>query len=145
VASYDFSVRANAKFSALDTGLNGLDDVKAALESAKKDAAAKHDTATVNAIDASLASRQTLQDQLTANFQNFEDFVQRPGKLREDLTTLSQTGIVTPAATDLEQRIGAEWSSGVRAFNAYLATLPALNATLKAGGYGEIAIPQPLK
>jgi photosystem II stability/assembly factor-like uncharacterized protein len=144
VASYDYSVRANAKFSALDVGLNGLDDVKGSLESAKKAAAAKNDTATVAAVDASLTARQSLQDQLTANFQNFEDFIQRPGKLREDLSAESQTGLVTPAALDLEKRVNGEWTAGVQAFNAYLATLPALNATLKAGGYGEIAIPKPL-
>jgi hypothetical protein len=140
-ASYNYSMRAAAKFSALDTGLNSLDNVKAALEKAKTAAQAKNDTASVTAIDTALQNRQNLQDQLTANYQGFEDFIQRPGKVREDLQQISGTGIVTPAATDVEQRTYSEFAQDAKSFNDYIGTLPALNATLKSSGYGEVPVP----
>lgn len=144
VASYQYSVRAFDKLSTLDVALNGLDDVSAALEKAKTAATAKNDTASVSAIDSALQARQTIQDELTANYQGFEDFVQRSGKLREDLNALAGTGLVTPAALDAEARVNAEWTTDAQAFNAYVATLPALNATLRGGGYAEVPIPKTL-
>ncbi|HET9030069.1 MAG TPA: hypothetical protein VFN49_07830 [Candidatus Aquilonibacter sp.] len=144
VQSYEYSNRAFAKFSSLDVGLNALDDVKAALEKAKTAAKAKNDTATSATIDAALAKRQALQDDLTANYQSFEDFIQRPGRLREDLQQLLQTGLVTPAALDLEKRTMAEYMQGRAAFDAYVTTLPSLNAALKAAGYGTVPVPKPL-
>jgi len=144
VASYQYSVWANDKFSRLDIALNSLDDVKAALDKARTAASAKNDTASVSAIDAALQGRTALQDQLTANFQSFEDFIQRPGKLREDLSAAANTGLVTPAALDQQTRVNAEWATGARAFNAYVGTLPALNATLRGAGYTEVPVPKAL-
>ena len=96
------------------------------------------------AITAAMQAHDAIQDQLTANFQSFEDFIQRPGKLREDLSSLAGTGLVTPAALDAEARVRAEWATDAQAFNAYVATLPALNATLRAGGYAEVPLPKAL-
>ncbi len=85
-----------------------------------------------------------VQDQLTANYQGFEDFIQRPGKVREDLQQIAGTGIVTPAATDVQNRTFAEFAQDAKAFNDYLTTLPALNAKLKSGGYDDIPMPKPM-
>ncbi|HEV7179504.1 MAG TPA: hypothetical protein VGN11_06510, partial [Candidatus Baltobacteraceae bacterium] len=145
-ASHDFSEHFGEKLSALDVGLNSLDDVKAALDKARTAASAKNDSAAVSAIDAAIAGHQNLQDDLTANFQNFEDFVQRPGKLREDLSGVAGgVGLLTPAILDAGRRIDREYASGASAFNAYVATLPALNATLKSGGYTAVPVPKPIR
>src|SRR5208282_2885472 len=103
-----------------DVALNSLDDVRGALDKAKTAASAKSDTTSVSAIDAALSQRGAIQDQLTANFQSFEDFIQRPGKLREDLSGAANTGLVTPAALDQQSRVNAEWATSAQAFNAYV-------------------------
>lgn len=142
VESYNYSMRVNAKFSALDVALNSLDDVKAALEKARTAAQAKNDTASISAIDDALQNRQNIQDELTANYQGFEDFIQRPGKVREDLAQILGTGIVTPAATDVESRTFAEFAQDVKTYNTYIATLPALNTKLKSAGYDDLPMPE---
>jgi hypothetical protein len=111
VASYEFSNRMFAKLSALDVALNSLDDVRAALTK-------KNDTV-------GLAHLQDIQDLLTANYQGFEDFVQRSGKLREDLMSMAGAGLITPAVLNAEQRMNAEWATDAQAFNVYIQTLPA--------------------
>jgi photosystem II stability/assembly factor-like uncharacterized protein len=111
VAAYDFGNRIYVKLSQLDMALNSLDDVRAALTK-------KNDTV-------GLQHLQDMQDQLTANYQGFEDFIQRSGKLREDLMAMAGTGLVTPAVLDSERRMNAEWATDAQAFNAYIQTLPA--------------------
>ncbi|MEO9171356.1 MAG: hypothetical protein ABI282_04095 [Candidatus Baltobacteraceae bacterium] len=143
-ASYEFSNHFFGKLSTLDTGLNGLDDVKTQLEKARKAALDKDDTAAVSAIDAGLKSRQAMQDDLTANYQNFEDSIQRPGKLREDVMGIAGAGLITPPLRDVARRIDAEYAADAADFTAYLATLPALNDVLKKGGYGNITVPKPI-
>jgi photosystem II stability/assembly factor-like uncharacterized protein len=142
VASYQYSVRAFGKLSTLDVGLNSLDDVSAALVKAKTAASAKNDAASITTIDEAIKAHDAMQDQLTANYQGFEDFIQRSGQLREDLTAMAGTGLITPAALDAEARVNAEWKTDAQAFNAYVGTLPALNATLRSAGYGEVPVPK---
>ena len=142
--SYAFTHAFFGKLSALDTSLNGLDDVKAQLEKARKAASEKGDSATVTAIDAALAERQKMQDYLTADYQNFEDSLQRPGKLREDLMGIAGAGLITPPLRDVAARVNGEYALGEAQFKTYLATLPALNATLAKGVYGVVTVPKPL-
>ncbi len=145
VASYKFSKHFLNRLSELDAGLNRLDEVKSDLEKARKAAVAKNDTAAVATIDAALANRQKLQDELTANYQNGEDFIQRPGKLREDLMGIIGTGLVTPAVEEVAGRVDRSYVAAVSQFNNYIATLPQLNTTLKTGSYGTVTVPKPLK
>ena len=143
VASYQYNVRALAKLSQLDTGLNALDDVKATLEKAKAAAQAKNDAASIASIESALKDRQALVDRLTADYQNFEDFILRPGKLREDLSSLG-AGLVTPAATDFERRVNAEFAAEKVAFDNYIASLPTVNGMLTKAGYEAAKVPKPL-
>ncbi|MDQ2865978.1 MAG: hypothetical protein M3R51_07100 [Candidatus Eremiobacteraeota bacterium] len=140
--SYALSHEFDGKFSSLDAGLNALDDVKSQLEKARTAASAKSDAATVSAIDAALGNRQDLQDSLTANYQNFEDSIQRPGKLREDLGAIVGSNLITPPVRDLAIRVRAEYAAGVQRFKAYVATLAATNAMLQKGGYGAVTVPK---
>ncbi len=125
------------KFSELDVTLNRLDDIKAQLTKTRAVADTKKDVATVAAIDKALADRQTLQDALTADYQNFEDFVQRSGRLREDLSNAG-TGLVTPAVLDYGRRVDANYAARTRDVDAFLKSLAPLSATLKAAGYPEV-------
>lgn len=145
VASYKFSKHFYNRLSELDAGLNRLDDVKNDLDKARKAAVAKNDTEAVTQIDAALANRQKLQDSLTANYQNGEDFIQRPGKLREDLMGIAGVGLVTPAVEEVAGRIDRSYVAAVSQFNTYIATLPQLNSALKSGSYGTVTVPKPLR
>ena len=139
-AAAAFNDRYTQKFSALDVKLNALDDVKAQLTKARAAADAKKDATTVAAIDKALADRQTLQDSLTADYQNFEDFVQRSGRLREDLGNAG-TGLITPAVLDYGRRVDAMYDARMRDYDAFVTTLAPLSASLKAAGYPEVKTP----
>ena len=141
-AAVKYNMWFNDKLSQLDIGLNSLDDVKASLEKAKAAAQGKNDSASVASIDAALQNRQNLVDSLTADYQNFEDFVLRAGQLREDLQ--NGTGLVTPAYTDLKNRVNAEFNARKKAYDAYVATLPSVNEALTKAGYGSLKMPKPL-
>lgn len=143
--SYDYGKHFMEKLSSIDVALNSLDGVKTDLEKARKAAEAKNDTASVTAIDAALANRQKLVDNLTADYQNGEDFIQRPGKVREDLLSVLFTANVTPANRDIGHRVDAEYASAVSQYNTYVATLPTVNATLAHDGYGSVTVPKPLR
>ena len=140
--AFDYNMWFNDKLSQLDIGLNSLDDLKDSLEKARAAAQAKNDTASVASIDAALKSRQGLLDSLTADYQNFEDFILRPGKLREDLQ--NGTGLVTPALTDLKNRVNAEFNQEKTLYDAYIASLPSVNDTLTKAGYASLKMPKPL-
>lgn len=141
--AYDFGMRYLKETSRIDIALNNLDDLKAQLEKQRAAAVAKNDTAAVDAIDASLKARGALQAQLTANFQGFEDFIQRPGKVREDVQNLANSGgLVTPAVLDLGKRIDAAYAVALSSYRGYVATIPQLNATLAKSGVEAVALPK---
>ncbi len=141
VAAADYNDRYMQKLSALDVALNVMDDIKAQLDKTRAAADTKHDTATVAAIDAALASRQALQDAFTANYQNGEDSILRSGRLREDLSQAA-TGLVTPATLDYGRRIDADFAAKMRDYATYVRSLAPLSASLKAAGYPSLTLPQ---
>ncbi len=73
---------------------------------------------------------------LTANFQNGEDSIQRPGALREDMQGLGffGSGIITPAVTEFGASIDDSYASAVRAYNTYIRSLAPVFATLQSAG-----------
>ena len=143
VASYAFTAKYLNELSRLDVALNNLDDLKTQLEKLKTAAAAKNDTAAQGAVDAALQARDALQDRLTANYQGFEDFIQRPGKVREDLQNLAQQGpLVTDPMIAYGNSTDAAYANAIARYRAYLATIAPLNATLAKAGLGAVALPK---
>ena len=139
-AAVAYNVKYLQKFSDLDVVLNHLDDVKTQLDADRAAAAAKNDATTVAAIDAALAGRQTLQDSLTANYQNFEDFILRSGRLREDLSNAG-TGLAVPSVLAYGTRVDAAYAERMSAYAAFVRSLVPLAASLKQGGYPELKVP----
>ncbi len=132
VRAYQFAKRGEAMFSQVDTMLNGLDAVKKGLNRASAAAKKAKDSAATAKIAAITAARTQLFNQLTANYQNAEDSIEMPGKLREDVQGLLYTGgEVTPAAETYMQRVNAELQSATKRYNAFVASqVPALNGLL---------------
>jgi photosystem II stability/assembly factor-like uncharacterized protein len=143
--AYAFSKRFQNEFSTIDTALNNLDDVKAALDKARTAASGKNDAATLKAIDDSIAARQTLQDSLSANYIGFEDFTQRSGRLREDLQGLMGAPLITPAIRSVGDKVDRAYTQRIGEYSAYIASLGSLNATLKKAGLTQVVIPKAVR
>jgi hypothetical protein len=135
--SYTFVKRYYREYSTVDTMLNTLDSIKTQLDAAAADPKAKADASLAQQIAAAATARDTLFHQLTADYHNDEDGIQRPGALREDIQTIGffGFGLITPAIADFGKRIDGEYSGGVSAYNTLVrTTIPALNAALTKAG-----------
>jgi photosystem II stability/assembly factor-like uncharacterized protein len=144
VESYDFSRRGEVLFSKVDTMLNDLDAVKKGIDDGVAAAKKANDAATQSKLEAAETARKAVFDALTANFQNDEDSIQMPGKVREDLQTTMFLGgtVVTPALRDYMRRVEGELASASGAYDAFMKTqFPALNATLQSLKVKAVTIP----
>ncbi|MDQ2909130.1 MAG: hypothetical protein M3R44_07260, partial [Candidatus Eremiobacteraeota bacterium] len=137
-AAHRFVAAEEAKFSAVDAALNRLDAVAASAQ--------QHGLGT-------LAQRaRALRGQLTADYQNDEDSIQRPGELRENLQALvgsrAGSGPPTAATLDLAARIDADYRAQMRAVTAFFARdVAAADTTLRRSGSAPLVqseSPKPL-
>ncbi len=144
-ASYALGRHLQALFSTVDVMLNNLDTVKKTLAGDLDAAQKAKNDALVTQIESAQRAHDALFDQLTANYQNAEDGIQRPGKLREDIETAFFTalGLVTEPTKSFVQRVDREYDGGVASYNAYVRSLSTVNASLKAAKLK--AIPQSVK
>jgi hypothetical protein len=120
--------------------LNHLDDVKKAIDDAVTAATKANNTALVTQLQTASKARTGVFDFLTANYQNDEDGIQRPGKLREDLQGVyfAAQGLITPPVVEALHRANAEYADGVSRYNAFVGTLAPLNTSLKAAGMKSV-------
>jgi hypothetical protein len=107
-------------FGRIDVMLNELHRVRGAFAT-QKSAQAKQ---MVSHIDAMVAS-------LTSNPQNFEDFIQRPGKLREDAFQLLQDEPLAQATVQLYARLERTYTERAVAYNGWVRSLSSLNLGVK--------------
>ncbi|HET9096355.1 MAG TPA: hypothetical protein VFN37_06810 [Candidatus Baltobacteraceae bacterium] len=142
--SYAFGKKYTRQFSVIDSMLNGLDSVKKELNAAKSNAKTKNNAALQKQIDAALAARETLFHELTADYHNDEDSIQRPGALREDYQGLGffGLGIITPAVENYAGRVEAAYRALVPRYNAYARSLGAIEAALKSAGLKTPSVPE---
>jgi photosystem II stability/assembly factor-like uncharacterized protein len=135
--SYAFVKKYYREYSVVDTMLNTLDSVKSQLDAATADPKAKADASLQQQIAAAATARDTVFHQLTADYHNDEDSIQRPGALREDIQSMGffGFGLITPAIMNFGQRVDTEYASGLANYNAFVrTTIPALNAALTKAG-----------
>ena len=115
IAAFAFASDAMTKYSAVDTALNRLDATIAAAR------------VTGSADGTMLARAQSLRGELTADYHNDEDSIQRPGKVREDLETLAYVGgggMPSAGAMNLAGRASAEYARAMHDVDAFFATSP---------------------
>ncbi len=132
--SYNAFAHINNLYSSVDTMLDHLDRVEKALA-----AEPKLTGAAAAALAKARSGRTAVMAQLTANYTNSEDSVSRPGALRENLDgalsslqSFPVQGIITQAAAQFYARIEREYRSARNAYNAYVRSIPTLNAHLRA-------------
>jgi photosystem II stability/assembly factor-like uncharacterized protein len=141
VGSYEFVKKYAREFSTVDTMLNTLDSVKKQLDAAGADPKAKANSALAQQIAAAMTARDTLFHQLTADYHNDEDGIQKPGALREDLQGVFffGFGLITPAISEFGKRMDVEYKGAVGNYNSFIqTTIPALNTALTAAGLKPI-------
>jgi len=78
---------------------------------------------------------------LTSSPQNFEDFIQKPGQLREDVMSLMNNEPLAQASLQLYARLAKEYAGSTIAYAAWSASLGGVNATLKAASLKPLATP----
>ncbi len=122
--AFAFAARQTTIFSDVDAALNRLDAVAASARAAGLTAVERR--------------ALTIRSELTADYKNDEDSIQRPGKVREDLQSLigfrAGNAIPSAATLDLATRIDAEADAAlddVRAFFAH--DVPDADRALRAG------------
>ena len=65
---------------------------------------------------------------LTSSPQSFEDFIQKPGRLLEDMQGLTNDEPLAQASLALYARLERTYASRALAYNAWIASLNGLNA-----------------
>jgi hypothetical protein len=133
VESYEFARLGESLFSKVDTMLNNLDTVKKSIDEGIAAAKKAGDTATQSKLESIEAARADVFDQLTANYQNDEDSIQMPGKVREDVQSIMFFAgtVITPALRDYTHRVEAELQTATGNYDAFVKQqVPALNDAL---------------
>jgi photosystem II stability/assembly factor-like uncharacterized protein len=133
VESFNFGRMGEAMYSKVDTMLNNLDTVKKSIDDGIAAAKKAGDTATQSKLEAIETARLAVFSQLTANYQNDEDSIQMPGKVREDVQSIMffSGTVITPALRDYTERVKRELNAATVNYNAFVREqVPALNQAL---------------
>jgi hypothetical protein len=119
--------------------LNELQRVKEHLATQKKtlksdDPNAPKIQSQIDDIDAQVAT-------LTSSPQNFEDFIQKPGEVREDVLSLMNQEPLAQASVELYARLETVYVTRAVAFNEWRTKVASINATLKSAGCKVVSEP----
>ncbi len=134
-AGYAFAKKYDERYGKIDVALNNLDAIKKSLDSVKAS----------GSLAASVAKAKTQWQNVfstfTANYQNDEDSIQRPGSLRESVPRTGFGVALPPTAAiqNLAQRFDAAYAAAFVKYNAYVASLQPLSKQLQAAGKKPIA------
>ena len=128
---YDLLGRVDTMLNALHSVRETLVDDKKALKPGDAASAAKLQTA-IDGIDALVAT-------LTSSPQSFEDFIQKPGQLREDILGADERRAARAGELDALRAPRTQLRRAREAYDAWVASLNGVNATLKAAGEKPVA------
>ena len=137
-AGYAFNKKYFDDYGKIDQALNNLDALKKSLAAASKAGAVAANATLKAQIAAAESQRAEIFALFTADYQNDEDSIQRPGALREDVPSggFLRGGNQPPTASLLEfaGRFDVEYQAVVAKYNAFVAGLAPLQAQLKNAG-----------
>ena len=148
-ANHDFFARAFGEYSQIDAALNRLDSVVASgtrhLEAVKKRGA---NAALDERLTATLERAHALRGELTADYHNDEDSIQRPGALREDLEALTRgfiAGVPNAALRAYAVQVEGRVRGAMRDVDTFFAVdVARTNEALRGAGFGPLAdVPNP--
>jgi len=138
--SFLLSEHCTDQYSIVDTMLNNLDSVARRLTDASASAKKAGNAALVAQLSMVSADETRAHEFLSSDFQGPEDYILRPGALREDLQYFlnGSPTIVTPAFRELENDVDHHFGQGVARYNHFVAGLPAIDAALKTAGQAPL-------
>ncbi len=139
-ARFEQQKRVYALLGKVDVMLNELHSVRETLADGKK-GLKPADAATAAKLQTSIDAIDALVATLTSSPQNFEDFIQKPGQLREDVLGLMQDETLAQASLQLYARLERTYGERAVAYDAWVGSLPGVNATLKAANLKPVPIP----
>jgi hypothetical protein len=99
------------------------------------------DAATAAKLQGAIDGIDAMVGTLTSSPQSFEDFIQKPGRILEDLQGLTNDEPLAQASLQLYARLERTYASRAIAYNSWVASLNGLNATLKAAGQKVVTVP----
>lgn len=127
-AAYDFAKKYSDVSGKINTVIDRLVAQQKSLSDLQRHAEGN------DSIAAALRERDALFNAFTANYQNDEDSIQRPGALKEDVPRAGFGGAQppTPALVQYARRYDAEYRAAMDRYNAYVRTLQSLAQQLHA-------------
>lgn len=137
-AAYAFAKKHVDEFGRLDAALNRLDGVIASSKQRAQGASSQLTAQLAAVRDAAM----TLRGRITADYENDEDFLTRPDKLREDLQRLTSAPAsgVSAATADVAARIDAEYAAVMHDVDGFFATdVARADAALASAGRPALA------
>ena len=137
---YEFARKYTTVSGKINTVINRLSAQQHSLQAAR--AAVASNAALTARVDAALREREAIFNAFTANYQNDEDSIQRPGALKEDLPRAGfgpAQPPPTPALLAYARRYDVEYRADVARYDLYVQSLQSLNAALHAAGAAPIA------
>lgn len=132
-AQFDQQRRVYDLLGRVDTILNALHSVRETLVDDKKNLKAS-DAASATQLQSAIDGIDALVATLTSSPQSFEDFIQKPGQLREDVLGLMGDETLAQASLTLYARLDREYAVRAKVYDAWAASLGRVNAMLKAAG-----------
>jgi hypothetical protein len=118
--------------------LNTLHDTRETLVADKK-VLKPADTTNAAKLQAAIDRIDALVATLTSSPQSFEDFIQKPGQLREDVLGLINDEPLAQASLTLYARLERDYAARAKAYAVWEASLNDVNATLKAAGLKPVS------
>jgi photosystem II stability/assembly factor-like uncharacterized protein len=137
-AQFDEQRRVYALLGRIDTMLNSLHSVRETLVADKK-ALKAGDTTSVAKVQSAIDGIDALVATLTSSPQGFEDFIQKPGQLREDVLGLMNDEPLAQATAILYDRLERAYAVRAKTYDAWVASLSGVNATLKAAAVKPVS------
>ncbi|MGH7738192.1 MAG: WD40/YVTN/BNR-like repeat-containing protein [Candidatus Tyrphobacter sp.] len=140
LAGYAFARKYLAVSGKIDTVVDRLVAQRRSLIAAQR--AASGNAALSSRVAAALADESAIFNVFTANYQNGEDSIQRPGALKEDIPRSGFGAAQPPPSPALLQyaaRYDRAYRAGMARYDAYVASLRTLNAALHAAGIAQVA------
>ena len=128
---YDLLGRIDVMLNQLAHVRQQVSDQKASLKTA--------DAATTTKLQTMLDDTDAMVNSLTSSPQNFEDFIQKQGELREDVLQVMQSEPLAQASLDLYARLQRTYAERVVSYGAWQGKIAAWNADLKAAGLKPIS------
>ncbi len=129
-SAYDFAKKYSVISGKIDTVVDRLTAQRTSLLAARH--AAAGNAALAARVAAALRQREAIFDAFTANYQNDEDSIQRPGALREDIprSGFGAAQPPTPALLAYARRFDGEYRSDMARYNAFVRSLQSLSSAM---------------